>query len=155
MGGAYAEPLIEASVAGCVGLLAFFAAVACQGARGVADGSIVGARLREVLPSLPASMLAAGLWFALGEHVEPAHASLPVAITVLALAAAAFVIRFLAEASIQLLVAAVFAVYRSPFAPRAPIWSRRAHAPILVRRAPRTRRRFARPPPIADIDAAR
>ena len=153
MGGAYSQTLAQTAIAGCAGLLAFLAALAWLGAKHAADGSVLVRRMATALPSLPAVVAAAGGWFVLGERIEPDHGAAPILLTVLALAAAAWVVRRLVEAVAGLLADAVIAVNSSLFAPRAPYWSRRAAPVPLLRRSPLLRRRFARPPPIASLGA--
>lgn len=155
MGGPYAGALSEIALAGCAGLLAFLGALACLGSKNAADGSIVTHRLRAYLPSLPATIATAGCWYLFGESLEPAHAALPALVAVLALALAAWIVSLLARALIAFLVEVAFAIDRSPFASRTPVWARRAVVVPLVRQTPLRRRRFARPPPISSLRTRR
>jgi hypothetical protein len=153
MGGAYHGALVEAALAGCAGLLVFFLALAWSSAGRAADGSILAQRMAAVLPRFPGLLLATGMWFALGERLEPAHGGTPVLFAVLALVLAAWLLHHLAVAAIGLLAEAVLAIVTSPFAARTPSWSRRAAPVPIARRSPLLRRRFARPPPIASTGA--
>jgi hypothetical protein len=150
VGGSYHTLLVQAAVGGAVALIAFFGALAWSGSGLAADGSVLAARLRERLPGFGPIFTAAMAWFAAAEAVEPHHAGvMPVAI-VAALAIAAALASRLAGAVADALAQAAIALSRSPFAPRAPVYRRRARTQPLYRRAGSTRRRFARPPPIGD-----
>jgi hypothetical protein len=148
MGGGFHGLLVEAALAGALGLLVVFGALAWTELGCTADGSVLAARLRDRLPSFLGVLLAAGGSYAVAEAVEPHHAlASPLALTI-ALAAAAWLVRTLARGLAGVLARAVFAVQRTAFAPRAPAWNRRERPRPLARRALLTRRRFARPPPV-------
>jgi hypothetical protein len=149
MGGAYHALLLQLALAGTGALLALFGSLALSEANRAADGSIVAARLRERLPGLATVAAATALWFAAAEAIEPHHeAASPIAIALILALASAILFR-IARALIGALVTAAIAVARTSFAPRTPLWRRRTHAPVILRRTIWVRRLFARPPPIA------
>jgi hypothetical protein len=154
MGGFFHGLLVQAALAGGVGLFGFFGALAWAESNGSADGSILAARLRERLPSLYLIVPATTLWYGVAESIEPHHAAISPVAVLAALGAAAFVVLRLTIAIIGALARAVISVSRSPFLSRTPCWRRRARLRPLVRRAYWTRRRFARPPPIAVLRCA-
>jgi hypothetical protein len=149
MGGAYHALVAQGAIAACVGLLAFFGALAWSESGGTAEGSVLAARLRDRLPGLVSILPAAGLWYAAAEAIEPHHAPASPVLVVLTLAAAACVVLRLAGAIVDALARAAIFMLRPPFSPRAPSWNRRARLQPIRRRAPLAHRRFARPPPIA------
>jgi hypothetical protein len=154
MGGSYHALLLQAALGGSVALLAFFGSLAAGGAAHVADGSVLATRLSRRLPGLIPLLAATSAWYGLAEWVEPHHAGVPLGASVLALAAAAWVVLRLTKAIVQALAGAVFAVSPAPFAPRTPRWLRRAPTRPILRSSPLLRRRFARPPPSVAIARA-
>lgn len=153
MGGAYHAALIEVASSGALGLLAFLAGLAFFSRGRAADGSILAARLSGWLPNLPALVVTTGVWFAIGERLETAHASPPLLVAALVLALAAWLLHRFARVVLGTIADAVFSVTRISFAPRIPSWVRRAAPAPRLRRARIARRRFARPPPIATTGA--
>jgi hypothetical protein len=154
MGGEYHTLLLEAALAGGLSLLAFFGALAWGGSKHAADGSIVGARLQARLPGTGALFASALLWYGAAEAIEPHHlAATPLAAGI-ALALAAWVLACLARAFVRVVAGTVIAARRAHFSPRTFFWQRRAARRPLIRRAPLTRRRFARPPPTAVLTRA-
>jgi hypothetical protein len=149
MGGSYHGLLIQVALAGLVGLLAFFGALAWGDAGGTSDGTVLASRLRDRVPNVAGVFVSAGVWFALGESIEPGHAGAPVAASLAALIGAAYAVVWLARAITRAIARAVLVVTRTAFAPRTPAWQRRFHQPVVLRRTLLSRRRFARPPPIA------
>lgn len=149
MGGAYHELLAQVALASALALVLFFGAFAWNGSRGVTDGSIVSARLREWLPSSGALWSATGAWYLLAETIEPHHAGAPAIGVIAALTIAAWLILRIARSAAELIAGAVIAVLRTSFSGRTPCWKKRARTSPVVRRIPVVRRRFARPPPIA------
>ena len=148
MGGSYHALLLQAALAGSVALLTIFGSIAAGGAAHVAEGSVLAARLSHHVPGLAPLLAATASWYALAEWVEPHHAAtVPLGASVLALAAAAWIVLRIAKAVVGVLAGAVFATLQSPWAARAPSWIRRAPALPIPRRSPLLRRRFARPPP--------
>ncbi|MBV8489924.1 MAG: hypothetical protein JO199_05275 [Candidatus Eremiobacteraeota bacterium] len=148
MGGAYHGALIEGAAVACTALLGFIVALAWLGARTAADGSVLARRMGDALPTLPAILLSAGAWFAIGERIEPSHGAAPLLVTIVLLVLAAWLSRRLAIAALGLLARAILAGFTSPFALREPMWSLNPAPAPLVRRSPHLRRRLARPPPI-------
>jgi hypothetical protein len=153
MGGTYHELLLQVAAAGSVGFAALLGALAWTGSRGTSDGSILGARLASRLPGLGPLAAAAGAWFALGEHVEASHSGAGLLLTAAFLVAAAWSLLALARGAVRLLAGAVIAIFRSPFAARVPVRVRLTRPAPTARRRPLLRRRFARPPPIANACA--
>jgi hypothetical protein len=153
MGGAYHAAIFTLASSAVGGLLVGFAALAWLGARHTADGSILAARLGHHLPGIAPLLAATTLCFALCERLEPEHAARGLLPLVVALAVAAWLTRALAQVAIAALAGAIIAIDRSPFAPRTPVWVRLAVPVVAVKPAPRLRRRFARPPPIANVRA--
>jgi hypothetical protein len=154
MGGSYNWLLLQIALAGFCGLIAFFGALAWGSAQGTADGSVMAARLRERLPGAAAVLLAAGLWYVLGESIEPGHVAAPLAGSLAALIAVSYAVAWLARVVTAAVARAVLAIAHTEFSPRTPSWQRRAQRTPLPRRPVLTRRRFARPPPIATFDCA-
>jgi hypothetical protein len=150
MGGAYHSLLVQAAVALSVGLLAFFGALAWS-STGVADGSILAARLRDRLPSLFWILPAAAFWYAAAEAIEPNHLPASPLVVLVSLAAAAWVVLVLVRGIVGALARAAIAMLRAAFSPRAPSWGRRPHPKPIRRRPLRTYRRFTLPPPIAIV----
>jgi hypothetical protein len=147
MGGSYHTLLLQAALAGSVGLLVFFGSLASGGAAHVSDGSVLATRLARRLPGLAPLLTATSFWYVLAERIEPHHAGTPLGASILALATAAWIVLRLAKAIVRTLADAVFTALRSPWATRTPRWIRRAPSPPVARRSPLLRRRFARPPP--------
>ena len=153
MGGAYHSWFLELATAGCFGLLASIAALAWTGSRAAADGSVLAARLSQCLPTGWMVLGAAGLWFALGERIEARHADPNVIITAAVLAVAVWIVSAVARWCVRFLARAAIAIGRAAFAQRSPQWLRRSAPPPMERRSPLLRRRFARPPPVANACA--
>ena len=154
MGGTYHELVIQLAFAGCVSLVVFFVAVAWGEAGGLAQGSVLAARLRERLPGLGAVAAAATLCYACAEALETQHASAPPIAALFALVAAAWIVLRLASAVAGVLAGAVIAIGSSSFAARAPYRKRQIRRSVARRRIPLARRHFARPPPIAALHCA-
>src|SRR5579863_1414946 len=154
MGGSYHDLLLQVALAGLLGLVAFFGALAWGAAGATTDGTVLAARLRDRLPDGRAVLLSAGLWFVTAESDEPGHAGAPLALCLGALIAVSYVVAWLARAITGAVARAVLAVTRTPFSPRTPSWQRRARMPVAPRRILLTHRRFARPPPIATFYSA-
>lgn len=149
MGGSYHGLLVEAALAGALGLLAIFGAIAWSESGATADGSVVAARLRTQLPQTPWVLLAAGLWYAAGEAIEPHHAAAPLIASLCLIMAFAYAVLWLARVATAALARAVLAITGASFSPRPPLRQRRPRPRPFQRRACYARRRFARPPPIA------
>jgi hypothetical protein len=153
LGGAYQAAIFTMVSSAVGGLLVGFAALAWLGARHTADGSILASRLGQRLPGLAPLLATTALCFALCERLEPEHAARGLLPLVVALAVAAWLVRALAQVAIEALARAVIAIDRTPFAPRIPIRVHLAVPVVIVKPAPQLRRRFARPPPIANVRA--
>jgi hypothetical protein len=153
MGGAYNELLLEVAMMGSAGFAAFLGALAWMGAQGAADGSILATRLRTHVPSFASVTGAAGLWFVLGERIEARHSSPGAWLTVAFLLSAVWLLLALTRWLVRLLAGTIVAIARASFAARTPEWVRPAKPLLFVRRRPLLRRRFARPPPIANARA--
>jgi hypothetical protein len=154
MGGDYHAVLVQAGLAGALCLLAFFGALAWNGSKGIADGSVVATRLEARLPGIGALFASTLLWYVAAEAIEPHHSPTSTLAAGVALAAAAWLLSRLARAFVALVAGAVIAVRRTRFSPRTFFWARRPARRPLLRRAPLVRRRFARPPPIAVLTRA-
>jgi hypothetical protein len=153
MGGAYHTQLLTVALAGLGGLLTAFGALAWAGARHAADGSVLGARLAQRLPGILPVIAAAAVCFALVERLEPQHAAAGLLPLLAAIAASAGLLLALARAAIKALAGAAIAVSRSAFAARRPIRLRLTAPAFALAPAPSLRRRFARPPPVANARA--
>ena len=149
VGGSYHALLVQSAVAGVVSLILFFGALAWSGSRGITDGSVLAARLRERLPDFGALVVSTSLWYATAEATEPHHAGAAPALLVLTIAVVALLVSLVSRAVVDTLAGAAIAVLRTPFTPRTPSWARRPRSRPVFRRALRATRRFARPPPIA------
>jgi hypothetical protein len=149
MGGAYNELFLQAALTVVVGASLLFASLAWSGAHSIADGSVLAARLGARFPSAGAIAGCSLLWYVVGEALERKHAGPPVAVVLLVLALAAWLVTRLGSGLARLLARAILTVARAAFSPRLPIWGRRRQSRPVYRRLRLTRRRFARPPPIA------
>jgi hypothetical protein len=99
-------------------------------------------------------LVATALCFVAAERLEPQHATggfWPLAAAIVASAALLLV---LARAAIHTLADAVVAISRPAYAARTPIWLRRAAPVFAFAPAPSLRRRYARPPPAANVTRA-
>ncbi len=148
MGGSYHALLLQAALAGGVGLLVFFGLLAASGAGATLNGSVLAARLVERLPGYGSLLIAAGGWYGVAECLEPHHASASLLAVPLSLAATSWLVALLSRGVVAVLAGAVIAAWRVAFSPRAPEWFARLQSPRPTRRILWTRRRFARPPPI-------
>jgi len=153
MGGSYNAVFVELAFAGGLGFLAALGAVAWTGSGAAADGSVLAARLRQLVPHWGALAVAAALWFGLGERIEARHADAGVIPALVAIALAVFFVVAVARWCVRLLAATAIAIARAAFARRTPRWVRRSAATPVVRRTPLLRRRFARPPPVCNACA--
>jgi hypothetical protein len=121
-----------------------------SGARFAADGTVLAARVRDLLPGWGGVAVSGAGWFALGERLEAGHAVVPLVAIVFVLALAAWLIVRVAAAALRLLAGIVFAIARLVSCQVEP-----AEAPLklpaALRQAPRDTawcRRFSRPPPV-------
>lgn len=149
VGGAYHALLLQITLAGALGFVALAGALAWTQSGLSADGSVLAVRLRERLPGLGSVIPATAAWYVAVEAIEPHHAAAPAIALLAALVAASYAVLRLAHAITNALARAVIAISRTPFSPRAPAWRRRPRGRLIARPSFLTRRRFARPPPIA------
>lgn len=148
IGGAYHTTLELLAFGGAGAFAASLVALAWLGARRHADGSILAAALRPLLPSGTALAVSASLWFGLIESLEPEHlwrASLLV--VALCLVVASLLVAFLARALVRAVAAMVVAIARAPFVRRPVCYRRRFTHRSSARRAVFVYRRVVRPPP--------
>ena len=148
LGGAYHATLELLALVGAGAFAASIGAFAWLGARRYAEGSILAAALRPLVPSPGALAVSAGLWFGLIESLEPEHpwhASLLVVAVCLILAS--LLVAFAARALVRAVAAIVLAIARQPFVRRPVCYRRRFAHRSSARRAAFVYRRFARPPP--------
>ncbi len=148
LGGAYHSTLELLALVGAGAFAASLVAFAWLGARRHADGSILAAALRPLIPSGAPLAVSASLWFGLIESLEPEHlwhASLLA--VALCLIAASLLVAFLASAVVRAVAAIVLAIAREPFVRRPVCYRRRFAHRSSARRAVFVYRRFARPPP--------
>jgi hypothetical protein len=151
MGGAYHALLLEAALAGAVGLLVFFGGMAWAESGLTANGSVLAVRLRERLPTLWATTASAAGCYGLSEGLEPHHTSASSVATAIALIAGAWLVRSVVRAVVDVFASAAVATLQVSFAPRTPSWNRRERVRPIPRRTPLIWRRFARPPPIVSV----
>lgn len=151
MGGAYSGVFLQFAVAATAGLSVCLGVVLCSSARFAADGSILAARLAPALPGFPTLALATAGWFALGEHIEPAHAGVAAIAALSVLLLAAWVVLKIAGAVLRLLASVVFKVARLLTSCAAPV----KVSLRVTRTLPPAQRdrewwcaRFLRPPPV-------
>lgn len=154
VGGSYHALLLQAAGAGLVSLLILLASLAWKGARHAADGTVLASRLECYLPGFGSLATAGSVWYLLAERAEPQHAGAANLTIVLALAAASALVAFVTRAAVRAAAVVIFAVARYGFSTRAPSWTRQARSRPFVRRRSHARRRFARPPPIANAARA-
>ena len=148
LGGAFHTTLELLALVGAGAFAASIGALAWVGARRQAQGSILAAALRPLVPSAGSLMVSAGLWFVLIESLEPEHlwhASLLV--VTLCLVAASLLVAFTARTLLRAVAAIVLAIARLPFVRRPVCYRRRFTHRSSARRAVFVYRRFARPPP--------
>lgn len=149
IGGTYHAQLLQVALVAALGFVTAVGALAWIQSGNSTDGSVLATRLRERLPGFGSVVAAAATWYACVEAVEPHHAGVPGIALLAALGAASYAALRLAHAITDAFASVVIAVSRRVFSPRAPAWHRRARGRLIVRRSFLTRRRFARPPPIA------
>lgn len=109
-GGAYHTALLLLAFAAVVGLTAGALALLWSGERCAADGTILAARLRELMPGWSAVAVSAAGWFMLGECLEVAHSGVPLLILVVILSASAWMVRSFASFALRALAGIVFAI---------------------------------------------
>jgi len=150
-GGAYHGALLELTLATVAGLTAGTAALLFSGARCAADGTVLAARMRDLLPAWSSVAVSGALWFTLGERLEAGHSAVPLLAIVLILVLAAWLLVRFAAAALRVLARIVFAIARLVQCQDEPVESP-LKLPAALRQAQRDTawcRRFSRPPPIA------
>jgi hypothetical protein len=147
-GGAYHSTLVLLALAGVGGFVASVAALAWFGVRRHADGSILAAALRPMVPPIAGLAVSAGLWFGAIEGLESPHAwHASLVVVALFLIAASLLINLASRALVRAIAAIVVAIARAPFARRPVCYRRRFAHRSSARRTCFVYRRFARPPP--------
>ena len=146
-GGAYQADVLSLALAGGVGFVLLLGLAAWFDASRMADGSVLASRLLPLLPNPAAIGAVATVSFAGIELLESHHAQAPGALILLALALASFAMRKLAQLFVRAIAHVIFAFASPAFAPRRPIYARRAVALVRITSDAHTCRRFARPPP--------
>ncbi len=125
----------------------FFAVAALCAQRVATQGSVIGARLRAVLPSIPSIAASASLWFALMESLEAAHAP-ALLLSIAALVLAAAIVQLAARCIGTLIGDAVLALIAfCVTAERALGHALQAPVVLVAVSSAHTGRRFSRPPP--------
>lgn len=148
VGGGYHGAVELLALTGAGLLLTLTGSLAWIGARRYANGSVLAASLRPLLPSFPALLASSTLWFATIEGFEPAHVyEAPFLLIGLALVAAAAFVTFAARRLLQAIAAFAFAIAARPFIRRPACYRRRFAHRSSARRSAFVYRRFARPPP--------
>jgi hypothetical protein len=147
-GGAYHTTLELLALGGAGAFLASVAALAWLGIRRHADGSILAAALRPLVPPTAALAISASLWFAAIESLEPEHLwHASILVIALCLVVASLLVALMARALVRAVAAVVFAIARDPFLRRPTCYRRRFAHRSSARRTEFVYRRFARPPP--------
>jgi hypothetical protein len=147
-GGAYHTALQLLAVAGVGAFVVSLAALAWLGVRRRADGSVLAASLRPLVPPVAALAISASAWFAVIESLEPSHAwHASFVLVALFLVAASVLINLAGRALVRAIAAFAVAIARAPFARRPVCYRRRFASCSSARRTLVVYRRFARPPP--------
>jgi hypothetical protein len=148
VGGAHHMVLELLALAGGGGFAVVVASLAWLGAGRQADGSVLAAALRPLVPSLAGLLVSATLWFAAIEGLEPEHATrAPILLIALCLALAAIVLVAAARTFVRAIAAIAIAIVHLAFERRPVTYSRRFEQRSSARRTDVVYRRFARPPP--------
>lgn len=108
--GAYHSAFLQFTLAATAGLVAAAGALLWSGAQYTADGTVLAARLRPMLPGWGATAACAAGWYVLGERLETAHAAVPLVAIVGILLLAAWAALHFASAALRLLAGIVFAI---------------------------------------------
>jgi|HubBroStandDraft_1064217.scaffolds.fasta_scaffold255407_2 hypothetical protein len=147
-GGAYHTALQLLAVAGVGAFVVSLAALAWLGVRRRADGSVLAASLRPLVPPVAALAISASAWFAGIESLEPSHAwHASFVLVALFLVAASVLINLAGRALVRAIAAIALAIAQTPFARRPVCYRRRFASCSSARRTLVVYRRFARPPP--------
>jgi hypothetical protein len=147
-GGSYHVALDLLALGGVGGFAVVVASLAWLGAPRLANGSILAAGLRPLVPSVGNLLISSTFWFSAIEGLEPEHATrAPIVVIAFCLALAATVISLAATWFVQAIAAAVIAIANLTYARRLVTCSRRFERVSSARRIDFVYRRFARPPP--------
>lgn len=147
-GGSHHVALDLLALAGVGGFAVVVAALAWFGAGRLANGSILAAGLRPLVPSLGSLLVSSTFWFATIEGIEPEHATrVPIALIALCLVASSAIISLAASWFVKTIAAIAIAIASTIFARRLVTYSRRFERVSSARRTDFVYRRFARPPP--------
>jgi hypothetical protein len=149
-GGAHHVALELLALAGGGGFVALITALAWLGAGRHADGSVLAAALRPLVPSPPSLLVSATFWFAAIERIEPEHVTrAPILVIALCLTIAAAIIALATTWFVRVIAAVAIAIATLTFARRLVSYRRRFEHVSSARRTDFVYRRFARPPPNA------
>jgi hypothetical protein len=149
MGGVYHGALLGLSEIAVVFSTVAALAMAWSGARRVANGSVLAARLRDFLPGWTPIAASALGWFVLAEHLEPHHAEAPLLVLGALLAFASWLVLAVARGLLAVLARAAVTARRCHAVQLAHLWVRRVSESPLPHIILRSKYRYARPPPIA------
>ncbi|HEY1974947.1 MAG TPA: hypothetical protein VGG89_00190 [Candidatus Baltobacteraceae bacterium] len=149
-GGAYHSALLQFTLAAVTGLTAAAGALLWTGAACAADGTVLAARMRSLLPGWFSVAVCGTGWYVLGECLETAHAGVPLLAVLAIVALSAWLVLRFAAIALRALAEIVLLVVRLLDVQR----QRRVAFELTRRIAPRYAqddkawRRFTRPPPV-------
>lgn len=146
-GGAYHVALILTALAGSGSLVLLGAAFAAAGGRRLAEGSVLAADLRAIVPPVPGLLGSATFWFAAIERCEPQHHGVAVAPLLCALVLATLVVAVVARWAIEQVARAVLEFTQPAHRRRLRFVQYWFAPPPSARAVAFAYRRFARPPP--------
>ena len=147
-GGAHHLTLELLALGGVGAFVAVVGALAWLGAGRQADGSILAAALRPLVPGVGSLFVSATFWFAAIESIEPERATpAPLFLIAICLIAAAVLVALAARWFVRTVAAIVFTIVRLTFVRRPVTYNRRFEQRSSARRIDFVYRRFARPPP--------
>jgi hypothetical protein len=147
-GGTHHVALDLLALGGAGGFAVAVAALAWLGSARFANGSVLAAGLRPLVPSIGSLLISSTIWFATIERLEPEHATqAPIAVIAFCLGLAAMVIALAAKWFVRAIAAVVIAIANLTFARRLVTYSRRFERISSARPIDFVYRRFARPPP--------
>jgi hypothetical protein len=152
IGGAHHVALELLALAGAGGFVMLVAALAWLGAGRHADGSVLAAALRPLVPGPGSLLVSTTFWFVAIESVEPEHAvHAPILLIACCLIAAAASVSFAAKWFVHAVATIALAIAHPTFARRPATYSRRFEQHSSARRTDFVYRRFARPPPMLGL----
>lgn len=147
--GGYHTLLTRVVTVAALGFFALLGALVWTQSGSTTDGSVLAARLRDRLPGTGCVMASAAAWYGGVEALEPHHAGAPAIALLGSLAVASYVALRLARTVTDVVARAAIAIVHTRFSLRSPAWRRRLRERLIPLRPFSTRRRFARPPPLA------